>query len=80
MNIETVADKEKWALIRAHLQTLTHSEGWDCYSELLGSLENEKIQELLNEEAGRHDFLRGYVLGLRRACYLPAEILKKLQG
>jgi geranylgeranyl pyrophosphate synthase len=73
-------DKEHWHRIAATLQEFTRSEGWDRYKNLAEGIERQIIEELVASPKEEHDYLKGYVMGLRKALHLPAEIILRVKG
>jgi hypothetical protein len=77
---EEKAQNEVWARKSATLKSLVRSEAWDLYIDLIGKLENETIQELIGSPASDHDRLSGFINGLRKAVYLPHQIINSVDN
>ena len=74
---EERSEKEHWHRIAATLQDFTRSEGFHCYQDLAQGIEQQIIEELVRAPKEDHDYLKGYVMGLRKALHLPAEIIQR---
>ena len=72
-------EKEHWHRIAATLKEFTRSEGWDCYTGQIALIENQFIHNLINAGPAEHDYLRGYINGLRNAVHLPERIITRVQ-
>ena len=74
---EERAEQEHWHRIAATLQDLTRSSGWDCYKDLAQGIEGQVTEEVVQAPKEEHDYLKGYVMGLRKALLLPAQIIQR---
>ncbi len=73
-------EKEHWHRVAATLKDLTRTEGWDCYKNHAEGIERQIIEELVRAPKEEHDYLKGYVMGLRKALHLPEEIVLRAKG
>jgi hypothetical protein len=72
------AEKEKWVRIAGAFHALTRTEGWDTFTEQLGLLENNAIQQLIAGGADKHDYNRGFIEGLRTAYNMPYKVVEQV--
>ena len=61
------------------LDGLRQTEGWDAYRASLAEIEQQFIQTLVTCEAAKHDYLTGYIAGLRNAAALPDLMMRKVR-
>lgn len=71
------AQREHEHVVVQALRTLTSTEGWDSYTSQLTILEAQFTEDLVKGEPADHDYIKGYIMGLRRAVGLPAELAKR---
>jgi hypothetical protein len=72
------AEREHLDVVVHTLTALTGVEGWDCYTDQLAIIETQLMEELVQTPGGS-DYLRGYIMGLRKAVHLPAELAQRRQ-
>ncbi len=65
------------AAVVSALRDLTSTEGWDCYTGQLEIIEKQITEELVTTP-GNNDYLRGYVMGIRKATGFPEELARRL--
>jgi len=72
-----LVEREKWAQYAFQMHALKGTQGWDTYRELLSEVEKQMIQALVSGPAEKHDYLAGYIAGLRNAFNMPEFVLQK---
>ena len=73
----TAAEREKLSQYVFHMQALRGFPEWDRYREVLGDIERQTIQALIASDASQHDYLRGYIEGIRNAVNMPDFLIAK---
>lgn len=70
----------KWLIDAQHLRDLVRQDGWHVLVDYAGKCEHDQTEALLNSAAERSEYLKGYIMGLRRALYLPTEVIRGVEA
>ena len=72
-----LAEREALEVVVSALRTLTGTEGWDCYTSQLEIIEKKITEDILQGGLDGVEYQRGYIMGLRKAVHLPAELAQR---
>ena len=78
--MDAKAESQKWAILREQMRELLHSPSWDAYMIELEAEEQRMMKTLVACSKDEHDYLKGYIMGLRFAAYRPEKIIKTQGG
>lgn len=71
-------EEAAWAERGMKLKELTRFEGWDTYIDLLGTVEDEAYEDMLNGDKDVFQYWQGYIKGLQKARSLPEDVISRL--